>query len=321
MNRFDSIEEKAARWLAREEEGLDPVLRARFDAWLAETDLHRVVYLRLKCAWRQADRLAALKRPEPLSVPSGPVRPWYLPMRALLPVRALAAVLVVGCLGIGGYFGLLTQRDGYMTAVGQRQVLHLSDGTRVELNTDTLLRTKMTADRRTVILERGEAFFDVIHNSKRPFVVLVGDRRIIDVGTKFSVRRDSDHVRVLVSEGRVAVDIPGEKHPGLPVVAKANEVVIAKTDETLIVPKNHQTVADDLSWRRGVLVFNQQTLADAAAQFNRYSTKQIVVKGEARDLRIGGSFRVNNIEGFAQLVCEGFELKVEENGDTITISN
>ncbi len=236
-------------------------------------------------------------------------------------MRALAAVLVVACLGVGGYFGFLPQHDGYMTAIGQRQMLRLSDGTQVELNTDTLLRTKMTANRRTVILVRGEAFFDVVHDAKRPFVVLVGDRRIVDVGTKFSVRRDSDHIRVLVSEGRVTVDIPGEKHPGLPVVAKANEVVIAKTDETLVVPKNQQTVVDDLSWRRGVLVFNQQTLADAAAQFNRYSTKQIVVKGDARNLRIGGSFRANNIEGFAQLVSEGFELKVEENGDTIIISN
>jgi transmembrane sensor len=314
MSRFDSIEERAARWLVRQDEGLDPAAQAQFDAWLSESDLHRVVYLRLKCAWRRADRLAALKRPESAFVFA---RRWP----RLEQVLAFAATLLVLCLGVGAYYGFSPYRNNYATAVGQQQKLRLADGSSVEMNTNTRLHAKMTDTRRTVILERGEAFFDVVHDPKRPFVVLAANQRIVDIGTKFSVRLDGRRVKVLVSEGRVSVDTPGEKRPGLPVVAKANDIVIANTDETLVVSKPRHSVTDDLSWRRGVLVFNQQTLAEAADQFNRYSSKQIVVKGEARNLRIGGSFNINNIEAFAQLIHEGFGLNVKESADTITIEN
>jgi transmembrane sensor len=314
MSRTDSIEECAAHWLVREDEGLDPAARTEFDTWLAQSDLHRVVYLRLKCAWRRADRLAALKRPESSFV-FAPHGAWDVH------AAALAATLLLFCLGVGAYLEFGPPRGSYVTAVGEQQSLRLADGSSVEMNTNTRLRTKMTANHRTVILERGEAFFDVVHDPKRPFVVLAADQRIVDVGTKFSVRLDGKRVKVLVSEGRVSVDTPGEKRPGLPVVAKANDVVIANTDETLVVSKTRHSVTEDLSWRRGVLVFNQQTLAEAAEQFNRYSSKQIVVKGDARNLRIGGSFRINNIEAFAQLVHEGFGLTVREEGDSITIEN
>ncbi len=172
-----------------------------------------------------------------------------------------------------------------------------------------------------IVLERGEAYFDVVHDPKRPFVVIAGDRQIVDIGTKFSVRREGDQVKVLVSEGQVRVDVPSEKRQSASVLVKANDAVIAKAGETLVMKKAQRAVNEDLAWRSGLLVFDQQTLADAAAQFNRYSVKQIIVKGEARNLRIGGSFRINNVSAFSQLIREGFGLSVTETDDTIVISN
>ena len=52
------IEEIAARFLAREDRGIDTEERER---WLAQSTAHRIAYLRLKEAWQQADRLVALK--------------------------------------------------------------------------------------------------------------------------------------------------------------------------------------------------------------------------------------------------------------------
>jgi transmembrane sensor len=70
-----------------------------------------------------------------------------------------------------------------------------------------------------------------------------------------------------------------------------------------------------------VLFFNQETLADVAEDINRYNTRKIEVVGAARDIRIGGSFRSDNIEGFKQLLRDGFGLKIVESDDKIVISN
>ena len=71
--------------------------------------------------------------------------------------------------------------------------------------------------------------------------------------------------------------------------------------------KPDQEISNDLSWRRGVLVFNQQTLADAAEQFNRYNSRHILVEGSARKIRIGGSFKADNVDVFVQLLHRGLD--------------
>ena len=84
--------------------------------------------------------------------------------------------------------------------------------------------------------------------------------------------------------------------------------------------KPDQEISNDLSWRRGVLVFNQQTLADAAEQFNRYNSRHILVEGSARKIRIGGRFKADNVDVFVQLLHRGFGLSVNEQGDKIVVS-
>ena len=64
---------------------------------------------------------------------------------------------------------------------------------------------KLLADVARIELASGEAYFDVVHDASRPFTVYAGNRRITDIGTKFSVFRNGDDVRVTVREGRVRV--------------------------------------------------------------------------------------------------------------------
>jgi transmembrane sensor len=202
--------------------------------------------------------------------------------------------------------------------VGQMQQVRLADGTRLELNTSTRMHASVTATRRTVTLDAGEAYFDVVHDASRPFVVYAGNRRITDLGTKFSVFRNGDDVRVTVREGRVRVEVLDAA--GTPVVADAGHVVITTGGETLVMAKRERDIADGLSWRIGMLIFNQQTLAEAAEQFNRYNERQIFVEGSARKIRIGGSFKANNVEVFVLLLHRGFGLSVNDEGKRIVVS-
>jgi transmembrane sensor len=309
----DEIEMIAAEWLAREDRGLTAEERDRMDLWLEQSYHHKVAHLRLKAAWRRSDRLAALKAPMPLF--HRPERHWMAP-------AAIAAALVV--VAAGGGVQLWRSEapptaQNYATGIGQRQALRLADGTQVELDTNTRLHAELTGKSRTVTLDSGEAYFDVVHDASRPFTVYAGNRRITDIGTKFSVFRDGDDVRVVVKEGEVKIE-QVDQPQSQPILAQAGHEIIAKGGETLLATKPDQDISNDLSWRRGVLVFNQQTLADAAEQFNRYNSRQILVEGSARKIRIGGSFKAGNVDVFVQLLHRGFGLSVNDQGDKIVVS-
>lgn len=319
MSRFEGIEDQAAAWLAREDRGFDASEQAAFDAWLNESTAHKVSYLRLRATWQRADRLAALRQPSlaPVAKPRFAPEAW----------RALAAALLLTIgIGAGGYYlmgyddRLAETVSVYTTQVGQHQTLRLADGTNVELNTNTRLRVTLSASARVVKLEQGEAFFDVARVPGRAFVVFAGNRKITDIGTKFSVRRDGDTVQVLVAEGRVRVDVPTARNGSRSVEAGPSSMIMAKADGTLVTQKSQHDIGDELSWREGMLAFDQDTLAAAAAEFNRYNNKHIIVVGPARDLRIGGRFKPDNVEVFVSLLKEGFGLKIERTGTEIVIS-
>jgi transmembrane sensor len=314
MTRREEIETEAADWLARMDRGLTQEEEAAFRIWKAEATGNRIAFLQLQAAWRRADRLAALRSPQ-RAAPQTPVH-WRL-------AAAVAAVLLLGA-GWGAYHYLTADRmvsQRFETAVGKQRSLNLADGTHVELNTDTVIHTFMTAETRTVQLDRGQAYFEVVHDARHPFVVIAGNRRITDLGTKFSVLREGNRVVVVVKEGQVQVDFITPEQVSAPVVAERNTVIIARDTETLVAPKPPREIDNAMLWRSGVLFFNQETLADVAEDINRYNTRKIEVVGAARDIRIGGSFRSDNIEGFKQLLRDGFGLKIVETDDKIVISN
>lgn len=309
----DQTEILAASWLAREDRGLSPEDQLALDAWLGSS-LNRVAYLRLKSVWVRADRLTVLKSPLPQVMPGA-----RLTRRPVM-LAAIAAALTV-MLATGGYLTWRLQAEkSFATGIGITQQVQLADGTRMELNTNTRVHTDVTAARRTVTLDSGEAYFDVVHDAKRPFTVYAGNRRITDLGTKFSVFRDGDDVRVLVREGEVRVEMLDKAAMSAPVVAQAGHAVITKGGETLLLAKPDHDIANALSWRNGMLVFSQQTLAEAAEQFNRYNAKQILVEGDARKIRIGGSFKADNVDVFALLLRRGFGLSVNDEGERIVVS-
>jgi transmembrane sensor len=318
MSRFDAIEKQASAWLAREDRGLSESEQAALGVWLAEDTAHQVCYLRLKALWQCVDRLADPELPQPV-----PIRPAPRAWDAGVAWRAIAAGVLVALLGTGGwYFSGHVLPSGetrtiYVTGLGQSQAVQLADGTKVQLNTSTRLRQELTSTARVVRLEKGEAFFDVAKDP-RPFVVYAGNRKITDIGTKFSVRREGDGIEVLIAEGRVRVDMSNGR--ARPVEAGAGSIVVARADGTLVALKTSQDIANKLSWRQGMLVFDQEELGSAAAEFNRYNNKHIIVVGAARNLRIGGRFRPNNVEVFTSLIKEGFGLKIEDTGTEIIVS-
>jgi len=316
------IDEKASLWLAREQNGLTDEEQGALDRWLEEAPRNAVAYLRLRTAWERAGRLAALKTPMHPAAP--PESRWKI----LRISSAIAAALLLAY-AVSSYLQPVPHPVpqpvahpvvSYSTRIGQTHSYQLADGTRMDLNTASRVRVGFTGRDRVVTLEAGEAFFQVSHDARRPFVVNAGKRRITDIGTKFAVYLDGDNVRVLVSEGRVKVETQSGAPGPAPVTAEAGHVVLLQGMEALVFAKPAGEIAGDLSWRDGMLTFDQQPLPEVARAFNRYNTRHIQVEGKARRIRIGGSFKADNIDAFVVLLQQGFGLSVKNRGDKIVVS-
>ncbi len=217
----------------------------------------------------------------------------------------LAAAAVAGLAVLGAwYWALQSGWETYQTAIGARQHILLTDGSTVELNTNSELRVRMAPTHRDLVLKRGEALFHVAHDSQRPFFVTAETTVVRAVGTAFSVRiREDNRVEVLVTEGRVAVGSPETTETqSLPVAAAA-----ASTGEAAFV--NHGTVSvrhmrtDDmarkLAWTEGHLAFLGETLTEAVGEFNRYNLRHLSIGDRSiNEMHVGGTFSSTDPDSF-----------------------
>lgn len=311
-----AIKDRAADWLERSDRSEWTMQdEAELEAWLSESPANRLAYWRVKSAWERAQRLHILRSPEGISAERGGGGRF----RRIV-TRTVAALSVFVIIGAGAL--LLSSPPGgqtYSTGVGGHEIVSLADGTKIELNTDTILQARLTVHERTITLDRGEAYFQVQYDARRPFAVLAGNRRITDLGTKFIVRHEAGHFEVALVEGRARLDAPdGIKHS---VVLSAGDAILEHGRSLVFVRKSASALSSELGWRRGVLVFTRATLADVTAEFNRYNTDKITIADpKTARVTIGGTFQADNVDAFAHLVRTLLGLRVEQHGNQTVIS-
>jgi transmembrane sensor len=308
-------EDQAAEWLWRQAAGWREEDRAAFEAWLAQSAQHRAAYWRLKAAWGRAERLAAL-RPAAFRPVSGAASQGRLkPLLRFAAMGGAAAAVVAGVL----YMWPASQ-ETYATAVGGQAKITLADGSQVQLNTNSAIAVSMSAGRRTVTLKRGEAFFNVVHDAARPFSVLAQGHRITDLGTKFAVRTANGRLEVTLVQGRARLETvdPALQHHATDLVP--GEVAVATAHSLSVANVSPSRLKDALAWQQGKLVFNHVTLADAAAQFNRYNRTRLVVGPDIASLKISGTFDAGSIDAFASMAQYALGLQTEKKEGEIVIS-
>ena len=334
------IEAAAGRWLARRDsDAWSAQDEADLQAWLDESMAHKVAYWRLEDGWEKALRLKALGAGIHSDQPPPPghwnLSPFFQQRAATisrrrstfrLGARALAASLAAVAM-LGTTAGYLWQTAGrFQTSVGSTASVPMPDGSKVTLNTNSVIRLAVNDKERRVELKQGEAFFDVAKDPSRPFVVNAGDKRVVAVGTKFSVRRDlgdSGDIQVVVTEGAVRVESAGSAgtEPMTQQPLTAGSVARTAGHKLLIQHKQSREAEEELSWRTGTLIFRNISLAEAAAEFNRYNERKIVIEDPtAAGLRIAGSFRATNVESFVDIIERGYPVHVDLQKERIVVA-
>lgn len=340
----DEIEQVAAEWLARrdgEAWGVDD--EDALTRWLEADIAHRVAFLRLQACWQESGRLQALgagwrgdgspprgywratpetRREQVLQALTKPAP--HTGTRRSLGIRMAIIGALVACVAAGSWgWHTYTRVDtaSYAAMPGEMNDATLIDGSHVVLASGSRIDTRFSHRFRRVSLEHGEAIFDVARDKSRPFVVAAQGRRVVAIGTRFSVRHDSDALRVVVTEGMVRLETPaGADDPQPVTMLPAGSMAVVQDNRVLV----HTMPLDDaqrlLDWRNGLLEFRDTSLAQAAAEFNRHNVRQLVVAdASAGALTITGTFRWDNTEGFVRLLEAGFPVRAEIGEQRIVV--
>ncbi|WBY08427.1 FecR domain-containing protein [Sphingomonas sp. 7/4-4] len=241
-----------------------------FTEWLERDPAHLGAY---ETALADGTWGAELLASAPVEVQ--PRRNWWLPAGA----AAAAAVAVVG-----GWAVL--DRDApaqqIATAAGEHRTIDLADGSKLALNGGT--RVMIDPDTpRQVVLEQGEARFEVRHDASDPFVVLSGGTRLVDAGTVFNVVQDGDALEVAVAEGAVIYE-PGPNEVRL---APGDTLKRAgKSAKPVIGTANPQAIG---SWASGALQYDRPTLDQVARDLTRSIGRPVRTTGGTERLRFTGT--------------------------------
>lgn len=301
------IDAAAARWVVRaDRDGDDPGFQAELEAWLAADRRRSGAYARAQAGWKHLDRSSVLA-----PTVSGGSR---LRRRSIIAGLGAVAAGVTAAVVVPQ---LLVRRYG--TTLGEIRRVPMADGSVAAINTDSEVEVSLRPRLRAVRLARGEAWFEVAKDPVRPFVVESGPVRVRAVGTAFSVRRREGGSDVLVTEGVVEVWTRDGGAP--PRRVSAGERVFAENDAGVLTPpKADADLGRQLAWRDGQIVLDGQTLAEAAAEFNRYNDRKIeVADARLADKRFVGWFRINDPEGFAQAAAATFHGQITQREDAIIL--
>jgi transmembrane sensor len=224
-------------------------------------------------------------------------------------LAAAAAVVTVALVAGGAWYAFERNKtDIYSTQIGEFHRVTLGDGSTVALNTSSEVRVRYTASGRHIELTRGEALFEVTHDTQRPFDVKASDTTVRAVGTAFSVRLHEegrqDRVDVVVSEGRVAINPPWKQ------TYPAGSVAVVRNGRVRLATVSLEDITGKHMWTTGRLVFQGEKLSDVVAEINRYNQRKLLVTDpDIAGLRIGGTFQATDPDGFARALDRTFGIK------------
>lgn len=292
----DVVMDAALDWFAHKQSGVsDPALDAGFERWISANPAHANAYAELAGVWHDPELLSASQRlarqvDMRAAKPSYPV---FGTKRAQWLAVAAALVLFVG--GYAAYPEIMLRWNAdYRTMAGQTQNVVLPDGSRMLLNTDSAVELAYQGQQRGVRILKGEAWFDVVHDTSRPFRVAGHFGDVTVKGTAFVVRTEADRDVVALERGRVEVTQDEGTQPA--VTLGPDQMVTV--DEKSISGIEPFEPAEMLAWRDGRIAFSGKPLGSVLSDLSRYYDGRVfVLRRDLLSVAVSGNYRTDDAAG------------------------
>lgn len=333
ISKPNTINRQACQWIAKlHETELSEKERAELKAWMKESPENRAEIRRMAKRWDELNSLTLLAVPadqleqQPKQKNNGNTYFRSGKLKTGMAAAAAAACFVLAVLIWPTIWLDDTSTPSllsYSTDIGEQQLITLPDSSTVLLNTKSQFDVAYSPNYRDIYLVHGEAHFEVVSASERPFRVFAGKSKVRAVGTAFSVYLKKETVEITVTHGSVEIDSIRDpirdNTPSLDINAASNRSIVsagqvaefdqlAGTIKTDTLPE----AAHIPAWHHGQLKFAGERLEEVVEEISRYSPFSIVIlDSELRNLRIGGLFNVGETRKMFDALEDGFGVKAE----------
>lgn len=334
--------QEASEWVARlHADDVTAEDKALFEAWRNAHPLHRRTFDQLTGTWNRfaaaQPLVSAVAFGQSMNETAAGAEAGRTRSRSRRH-RVAWATAVAGVLVGFGLFAYLDQSPGrtYVTTIGEHATVSLPDGSTLELDSSSVARVDFSTRYRIVHLERGEAFFKVVHNAQWPFWVVGGGSWVRDLGTAFNVQLSATGMQVTVSEGMVKVGAIAPLLQAIPF----QDAVLSHEAALSVLTAGHQAdlssgavqirqldptqLTDAISWHARTLYFENTPLSKVAEELGRYTKLDLVVSGERlRKLPVAGTFEASpqGVKTFLGMLNQGLGLAVRRKADKVVIES
>lgn len=325
-----------------------------FESWLMSHEGNRRAWSRVQHRWKllgeytTSPELLDLRRRTLGKVRSMGQRRWAnrFPSIGRLHRTAVAAAILILVAG-GAVTYKIFGPQVYQTGAGERRVVTLADGSKIQLDSLTKLRIKYSERARNLELIKGQARFDVARDVQRPFSVLAAGQKVIATGTAFNVDLLNRNLFVTLIEGRVVVlsetaavaknpsvvssssatgSSPSKITPSIPKpesklieLEAGQQLTIGESGAVKVAEVNVQQTT---AWQSGQIVVEDEPLSAVVARVNRYSPRPVTLADEKIALlRISGVFNTGDVDDFILGVTRYLPVKAEQGDDGIYLSS
>jgi transmembrane sensor len=304
--------DEAARWVDLLSHGRSAQDLSDFDSWRAISPAHAKAYDQLlQTAQDQAlnDALKSYERSEVRPRPRAQLIYWGMGTAALA-YGIGALVFFAPALEV-----MLTPKTQVATRAGEMRTLDLADGSQITLNGATRLEYALTAHRRHVRLDQGEAYFRVQHDEARPFAVVLRAGEVHDLGTEFDISYLSPgtaDAEVKVYHGKVrlkAQNLYGDLKPG-----EGAQVIGGA------IGSRQRFDTGGADWRQGWIEPQDWPLERVTEALSRHSGQKIVFANAAlKQKRITGRLKLTAPKAQLQTLAQIHGFRVQARGDALII--
>lgn len=207
--------------------------------------------------------------------------------------------------------------ERHQTARGETLEVDLADGSRIVLNTNTVVEVLYADQERRVLLEKGEALFEVAPAPERPFIVNAHTAEVVVVGTIFNVRALEAETTVSVLSGTVNVSV--EAQAATTVTLGAGQALSGDAGAVFgdVYAIDTQAVA---AWRRGMAYYDNEPLTSMISDLNRYYRVPLVIGDETlAGIPVTGGFDVTNQDATVQALAVALSLEADRQASAIVL--
>lgn len=294
------------------------------EAWLKSDPANQYHFDKLRSVWEHSmqvttplatDTEEAWKRFQ-LRIHAGKTYSPGRPVQRMMWVRYAAVVILVAGISLMAWL-FNSKNNDFITAATTDNVLKdtLSDGSVVTLNKHSSVTypSRFKGVSRSVQL-KGEAFFNVSPDKKKPFRIHVNDVTITVVGTSFNVRSVNGRTEVIVESGIVRVSRKNhtvELRPKEKVVVNDQDSVLKKQQEEEHLYNyysSHEFVCDGTPLWKLVEVLNEA-----------YQVKISIGRRELRTAPLNVTFSNDSLDHILEVIALTLNAKVVRSGEEIIL--